>query len=105
MIVLNTKLFWLEYRTEEYFWPIRQIFGQISTSKIPKFEEILGKNSKFGFFFSCVGGGRSKCPNIKKTFSVVALVFFFKALQLILGAKMILKNQKLISKEIRISHF
>ena len=57
------------------FWPIGQIFGQTSTYEIPKFEEILGKNSKIRLFFcSIVGGGRSKRPNIKKTISVVALV-------------------------------
>ena len=56
------------------FWPIGHIFGQISTSEISKFEEILGQNPKIRFFFSSVGGSRSKCQKIKKNFLVVALV-------------------------------
>jgi hypothetical protein len=51
------------------FWPISQLFGQISTSEISKFEEILGQNPKIRFFFfSSVGGSRSKCQKIKKNF-------------------------------------
>ena len=81
-------------------WPIGQTFGQISTSEISKFEEILGKNPKIRFFFSSVGGNQSKCPNIKKKFS--RSISPFKALKWILGPKMILNGQKWILKRVHI---
>ena len=77
-------------------------FGQISTSEISKFEEILGKNPKIRFFvFSSVGGNQSKCPNItKNVFS--RSISPFKALKWILGPKMILNGQKWILKRVHI---
>ena len=87
------------------FQPIGQIFGQISTSENSKFEEILGKNCKIWlFFFSNVSGSRSKCQKIKKKhFS--RSISPFKALKLILCSKVILNDQKWISKVIRIFTF
>ena len=83
------------------FWPIGQIFGQISTSENSKFEEILGKNCKFRLlFFSNVSGGRPKCQKIKKTFFSRS-ISPFKALQLILESKMIWNGQISMSKVIR----
>ena len=75
------------------FWPIGQIFGQISTSEISKFEEILGKNPKIRFFFFQVWVGISQNVRIpKKIFS--RSISPFKALEVILGSKMILNGPK-----------
>ena len=75
------------------FWPIGQIFGQISTSEISKFEEILGKNPKIRFFFFKCGWKSVKMSeNKKKNFS--RSISPFKALEVILGSKMILNGPK-----------
>ena len=75
------------------FWPIGQIFGQIPTSEISKFEEILGKNPKIRFFFFKCGWESVKMSEYqKKTFS--RSISPFKALKSILGPKMILNGQK-----------
>ena len=75
------------------FWPIGQIFGQISTSEISKFEEILGKNPKIRFFFFKCGWKSVKMSeNQKKIFS--RSISPFKALKLILCSKVILNDQK-----------
>ena len=47
-------------------WPIGQIFGQIPTSEISKFEEILGKNPKIRDFFFQVWVGISQNVRISK---------------------------------------
>ena len=75
------------------FWPIGHIFGQISTSEISKFEEILGKNPKIRFCFFQVWVGISQNVRIsKKNFS--RSISPFKALKSILDPKMILNGQK-----------
>ena len=75
-----------------------EIFGQKSTSKIPKFEEILGKNSKIRlFFFKCGWGSVKMSEYQKQIFSHI-----IKALKLILGSKMILNGPKWILKRVHI---
>jgi hypothetical protein len=71
------------------FWPI----GQISTSEISKFEEILGKNPKIRFFFfKCEWESVKMSEYQKKNFS--CSISPFKILKSILGPKMILNGQK-----------
>ena len=83
------------------FWPIGQIFGQISTSEISKFEEILCKNPKIRFFFFKCGWESVKMSEYqKKNFS--RSISPFKALEVILGSKMILNGPKWILKRVHI---
>ena len=83
------------------FWPIGHIFGQISTSEISKFEEILGKNPKIRFFFFKCGWESVKMSEYqKKIFS--RSISPFKALEVILGSKMILNGPKWILKRVHI---
>ena len=83
-------------------WPIGQIFGQISTSEISKFEEILGKNPKirFFFFFKC-GWESVKMPEYQKNIFNRS-ISPFKELKWILGPKMILNGPKWILKRVHI---
>ena len=75
------------------FWPIGQIFGQISTSEISKFEEILGQNPKIRFlFFKCEWKSVKMSENEKQILS--RSISPFKALEVILGSKIILNGPK-----------
>ncbi len=74
------------------FWPIGQIFGQIFTSEISKFEEILGQNPKIRFFFQVWVEVGQNVRKSKKIFN--RSISPFKALVVILGSKMILNGPK-----------
>ena len=71
------------------FWPI----GQISTSEISKFEEILGKNPKIRFFFFKCGWKSVKMSEYQKQ-NFSRSISAFKALKSILDPKIILNGQK-----------
>ena len=109
MVFLRLRLFYWSHSTQNFFgenmglknifgqifWPIGQIFGQIPTSEIPKFEEILDKNSKIRlFFFKCGWRSAKISEYLKKNFS--RSISLCKAHKLIFGSTMILNGQKWI---------